>query len=411
MPSTPVTDYIQATIARSICQDKGGGGFQGDDLPFFYSSPCIKGEGPFSFFFYWDTYFTQYALYETNHQDVARDNIRNMLWLIDRQGFIPNHAALFNRSQAPYLCRMVQEYFTHIGGPDADPVFFRACMEGLRREYHFWTLARLHPSGLSHYGHSGTWTDEEAFAANPRVEAACPNAHLPPGDRRRVGAHYLAEAEATCDFTPRFLQRALDFIQPDLNGLLCEYERYFAEHAEPLGWNTYRDWNRLAEARRDRIQQLLWSEERGLFLDYDHVHHRHSPVAALTGVQLLAHGIPTPEQAARICANLPLFEREHGLAYTEECPGCRTSQWAYPAVWPPLVWMTVEGLNTYGFTDAAHRIARKFVATTDRLFSETGKLYEKTDAETGRTANTDYDPPPMMGWTAGVYLRCWHLLT
>jgi alpha,alpha-trehalase len=404
--SSPVVDYIRANFPRSFYQDANGSGFKGDDLPFRYTSPCIQGEGKFSFFFYWDTYFTHLGLLRCGHADVARDNLRNMLWLIERQGYMPNHSALFNRSQSPYLCRMVRDYFEHLGGPDADPDFFRACLEGLRREYQFWTLARLHPTGLSHHGHSGTWEDEEAFAANKRVTAICPNQHLPLAERRRIGAHYLAEAEATCDFTPRFQKRCIDFIQPDLNGLLYEYECLFAEHAERLGWNTYRDWQSLAEARRTRIQQLLWSEERGLYLDYDHVNHRHSPVAALTGLQLLAHGIPTPEQAARIVANLPLFEREHGIAYTEECPGCRDYQWAFPAVWPPMVWMTVEGLDRYGYREDARRIAGKFIATTDWLFEKYGKIFEKTDAETGELSVADYVPPPMMGWSAGVYLRC-----
>lgn len=404
-------DYIRANWPRSIYSDTIGSGFQSDDLPFPYTSPCIKGEGHFHFFFYWDTYFTHLGLLAHGHADTARNNIRNMLWLIQRQGYMPNHVALFNRSQSPYLCRMVEDYFAHLGGPEADPAFFAECAEGLRREYQFWTLARLHPSGLSHHGHSGTWEEEEQFATNDRVAKLCPSAHLPLAQRRRIGAHYLAEAEATCDFTPRFQKRCLDFIQPDLNGLLYEYEIFFARHAARLGWNTYRDWQQLADARRARINQFLWSEPRGLYLDYDHVNQVHSPVAALTGVQLLAHGVPTPEQAARIVANLPLFEREHGIAYTEECPDCRDYQWAYPTVWPPMVWMTVLGLDRYGYKTEARRIAQKYVTTAEALFGQTGKLWEKTDSERGAVIDAEYKAPPMMGWSAGVYVACQAYLT
>ncbi len=406
MNTRPVLDYIRQNWSRSTYQDSDGSGFNGDDLPFPYTSPCIKGEGHFSFFFYWDTAFTHLGLLAHGHADTARNNIKNILWLIQRQGYMPNHVALFNRSQSPYLARMVAGYFDHLGGPDADPSFFAECAEGLRREYQFWTLARLHPSGLSHYGHSGTWQDEEKFAAHGRVAALAPSADLPLAARRRVGAHFLAEAEATCDFTPRFERRALDFIQPDLNGLLYEYELFFAQHAARLGWNTYRDYQDLAEARRTRINDLLWSEKRGLYLDYDHVNDRHSLVAALTGVQLLAHGIPTHEQASRIVDNLPLFERKHGVAYTEKCPDCREFQWAYPTVWPPLVWMTIAGFDRYGYHNEARRIANKYLATATALFEKTGKLWEKTDAERGAVAAGEYDAPPMMGWSAGVYVAC-----
>lgn len=102
-------------------------------------------------------------------------------------------------------------------------------------------------------------------------------------------------------------------------------------------------------------------------------------------------------------SNLPLFEREHGIAITADVAGVRAFQWAFPNVWPPLVFTTVEGLRSYGFETHAKRIAEKFLATTESLFEKTGQLWEKTDAETGDVAGGEYDATPMMGWTAGVY--------
>ncbi len=398
------TEYIQENFPRSFRRDDPGTGFCGIDLPFPYSTPCIKGEGMYSFFFYWDTYFTNLGLLLTGHEEMAKSNIRNMLWLIRRQGYMPNHVGLHNRSQSPYLCRMVESCLAATG----DDAFLRECAEGLLAEYNFWMSARLHPCGLNHYGMHDTWEGMESFADMGRVRAICPSEGKSLAEKRLIGAHYLAEAEATCDFTPRFDQRCLDHVQPDLNGLLCEYELFFAKHADALGWKFAIDWSARAEKRKALIDQHLWSEERGLYLDYDSANDCHSCVAALTGVQLLAHGIPRAEQAARIVANLPLFEREHGIAYTEECPGSRSYQWAYPNVWPPLVYMTVTGLARYGYQEDAKRIAEKFIRTTDRLFEKTGQLWEKTDAETGDVAGGEYDAAPMMGWTAGVYLDLMH---
>ena len=400
-----IPEYIEANIDRSIYRDSGGSGFRGIDLPYRYTSPCIKGEGKFYFFFYWDTAFTHYALYATGREDVARDNIRNMLWLIRRQGYMPNHVGIHNRSQAPYLCRMVTEYFVRIGGREADPRFFRECAEGLLAEYNWWMSARFHPTGLNHYGTHETREGMEQFARNKRVSAVCPSAGKPIEEVRRIGAHYLANAEATCDFSPRFEHRCLDFVEPELNGLLYEYERFFADCTDALDGDFSIDWNARAETRVARMNRYLWSEERGIFMDYDGANDRHGPVAALTGLQPLAHGVATAEQARRIAANLSLFEREHGVAYTEECPGCRNFQWAYPNVWPPMVYMTVTGLDRYGYAEDARRIARKFVETSDRLFEKTGQLWEKTDAETGDVAGGEYDAAPMIGWSAGVYLE------
>ena len=66
--------------------------------------------------------------------------------------------------------------------------------------------------------------------------------------------------------------------------------------------------------------------------------------------------------------------------------------------------MTVSGLRRYGYKDDARRIAGKFLSLADALFAKTGKLWEKTDAERGAVASGEYDAPPMIGWSAGVYL-------
>jgi alpha,alpha-trehalase len=404
----PVADYIDRNFDRSIYHDEPGTGFGGVDLPYPYTSPCIRGEGHFYFFFYWDTHFTNLGLLRTGRVDQARDNIRNMLWLIDRHGFMPNHVGLDNRSQSPYLCRMVKDYFAHIGGPEADPVFFRECAEGLRREFHFWRNARCTPVGLFRHGHQETEAGCEAFYAGLVRRLGLP-ADAPRHTKVQVGSHYLANAEATCDYSSRFEGRTLDYCQVDLNALLYEYAITLRDWAARLGWEPgfFDKW---ALRLRERMNELMWSEPAGLFLDYDFVNRRHSPVPAQTGFQTLYCGLATPAQAERMVASLPLFERAHGMAYTPEHEGCRTFQWAYPNVWPPMVSMLMEGLLRYGYRDDARRLAGKYVATTRALFERTGQLWEKTDAETGEVAGGEYAAAPMIGWSAGVYLQAREIL-
>jgi len=396
-----VLEYIRANWPRSIYRDANGSGFKGDDLPFPYTSPCIKGEGHFSFFFYWDTYFTNLGLLRHGHTGTARDNIQNILWLIKRQGYMPNHAALFNRSQSPYLCRMVQDYLAVA----ADDTFLPECADGLRQEYHFWTTARHTPIGLTHHGHHETADGCVEFYDNillPRLSFLAKDASF--ADKARIGSNYMAEAEAGCDFTPRFDQRCLDFCQVDLNALLFEYEVVLAGYSLRLGWGDHALWLARNAARRERIDRYFWNEKKGLFLDYDFVNQRPSDVPALTAYQALFCGLATPEQAARMVANLPLFERNHGVAYTADLPGCREYQWAFPNVWPPMVWIVVEGLRRYGYEVEARRIAEKYIATTVRLFEKNGQLWEKTDAETGEVAGGEYTAAPMMGWSAGIFV-------
>lgn len=399
MSVAAVTEYIHANFPRSFYRDANGSGFAGMDLPFPYTSPCVRGEGKFSFFFYWDTYFTNLGLLRTGHAEMARNNIRNMAWFIARQGFMPNHTALFNRSQPPYLALMVREYVEATG----DRALLAEVADRLRQEYHFWSTARLKPNGLQGYGSQET-DDGCADFHRVVVRRLGVPADVPRAEKVRIGRRYLAEAETGWDFTPRFDGRCDDFAAVDANALLHAYETLFAAEAPALGWDDAALWAQRAERRRALVQRDLWDDARGWFFDYDCANARPGPVPVLAGMAALFAGLATPEQARRAAQALPQFERAHGVAVTPEHDGCRRYQWAFPNVWPPLVYLTVMGLARYGLHDDARRVARKFVDTQVALFGSTGRLWEKTDCETGEVAGAEYGAAAMLGWTAGVFL-------
>lgn len=417
--------FIRENWDRSVSRDEPGSGFGGVDLPHPYSTASIPGEGRFSFFFYWDTYFTNVGLLAHGRLDVARGNIENMLWLIDRQGYMPNHVGVTNRSQPPWLCRMVQEYLSVAavgranGAGEAtatradasalprDPDlrdFFRRAAEGVRREYHFFTTARMTACGLNGYGHHTSAADCISFYDRTLVRRLGMEAGINPARRAAIGGHFLGEAESGWDFCERFSGRCLHHAAVDLNALLYGHERFLARAGRLLGWSEAPAYDEAAERRRALAGELLWDDERGWFCDYDAHEQRPSPTRSLAGTVALFTGLATAEQAARMAATLADFEREHGVAVTPDSPTARRYQWAYPNVWPPMVFTTVAGLARYGHDDAARRIAQKFVATTDALFARTGMFWEKTDAETGEVAGGEYDAVPMLGWSAGVYV-------
>ena len=72
-----------------------------------------------------------------------------------------------------------------------------------------------------------------------------------------------------------------------------------------------------------------------------------------------------------------------------------------------------QGLRQYGMERAARRIARKYVSTLSDIYTRTGTLWEKYNAVEGNihvNSEGNYDLPPMMGWTAGVFEYAWHYL-
>ena len=116
-------------------------------------------------------------------------------------------------------------------------------------------------------------------------------------------------------------------------------------------------------------------------------------------------GLANLEQSARVRENLSLFERAHGVAACEEVPRDRIFQWDYPNAWPPITEFVFRGLARSGYLDDARRVALKYTIALEGHFASTGQLWEKYNAATGELDGVDeYQMPPFIGWTAGVYL-------
>ena len=73
-------------------------------------------------------------------------------------------------------------------------------------------------------------------------------------------------------------------------------------------------------------------------------------------------------------------------------------------VWAPSNYMILKGLDKYGYTKDAARIAKKYAALVERAFEETGDIWEKYDITTGKPAAKEGAERKMMGWSAGIYL-------
>ena len=382
-------------------------------LPFPYTIPSRN--DVFQEFYYWDTYFTSIGLLLSEREDLALSNTKNLLALAERYGFVPNGNRTYylHRSQPPYIAALVNA----VADTLKDSGLRQAALPTLRREYAFWTTRRMTPTGLSRYGHDAD--DKEVFEFAAAVASRIGIEAVSPSDLA-IYSHKYAECESGWDFNPRFEHRCEDFCPVDLNSLLYLYERFLAEHGDP-GERAHAA--RQAEDRKARMCELCWDSTRGGFFDYDFKNGRRSPIVSVAALQPLWAGIATQEQAALTLEKVvPQLEFAFGIAACAPSSDSRVCQWNYPNGWPCLHHIAYVGLHRYGHTEAALRIAGKYLATIARVFEETGDLWEKYNVEDGstRTLNeTGYitddprikDPsavpdtaPAMMGWTAGVFL-------
>ena len=67
--------------------------------------------------------------------------------------------------------------------------------------------------------------------------------------------------------------------------------------------------------------------------------------------------------------------------------------------------IAIEAFDRNGFTEAARRLALKYVDLVTANFEKTGELWEKYNVADGTVDIRGTHPmPAMMGWTAGVFV-------
>lgn len=193
-----------------------------------------------------------------------------------------------------------------------------------------------------------------------------------------------------------------------------------------------------AATRARLIHEYCWNEAAGLFVEYDFVAAKQLPYMSDCTYWQLWAGIATRSQARRLVDNLHRLEQPHGLSCTDkaypnplpdedygmtegtmaadgkavvaaEVPleGVGGRDWLqlmYPAGWAPMHIIAVQGLEAYGYAEAAARIASRYLALLLDQYEKTGQFWEKYNVVDGGLylPNSRYGNVPMHGWTAAT---------
>lgn len=391
-----VLTYIKTHLSETIRNHtKSEGTLIG--LPKPYTVPCA--DKAFQEMYYWDTYFTNVGLLVCGEEELARNNVEDLLYLADTYGYVPNGSRTYylRRSQPPYLASAVQDIYRAF----ADKEWLARAYPILKKEYGFWMRERVDGDGLNRYG----CKEEPAWfvqTARDAVKGRLPWQDV--SDEVSAGRNICAESESGWVFTARFSRRCTDHEAVDLNSLLFGYERSFAFCERELGLSDGAAWERAAQARKEKMIRMR--AENGVWFDYDAKNGVRSPVVSCASFLPYQMGLSDGEGIEYL---LSALECEHGIAAADRQP--YAYQWGFPNGWAPLHHTAVQALLRVGRRQDAFRIARKFCTLVEENFARTGRLWEKYNVVSGETDTVDeYEMPPMLGWTAGVYCAFYSLL-
>lgn len=381
--------------------------------------------GRFNELYGWDSYMMALGLLESNKVDVARGMVEHFIFEIEHYGKIlnANRSYYLCRSQPPFLTDMALVVFNRIGGdnnPNAIDFLKRSFKAAIKEYKTVWMahprldpetgLSCYHPDGLgippetepTHFDSILTPYAAKYYCTIPEFIAMYNDGSVKEPHLDEFFLHDRGVRESGHDTTYRFEGVCAYLATIDLNSLLYKYEVDIANFIEKYHNDEYHDpfdgtvtnsayWRDLAAKRKENITKYMWDEETGFFYDYNiKVKCRTNYESATTFWSLWA-GLATPEQAKKMVElALPKLEMLGGLvACTEESRGPISidrphRQWDYPFGWAPHQILAWEGLNDYGYTSVATRLAYRWLFMMTKAFVDyNGIVVEKYDVTRG----------------------------
>jgi alpha,alpha-trehalase len=405
-------DHLWQVLQRQPDEKKGS------LIPLPY--PYIVPGGRFGEVYYWDSYFTMLGLQAAGKIDLIENMINNFAHLIDEVGYIPNGNRTYyiGRSQPPFFSLMVQLLATEKG----DDILIKYLPQ-LVTEHAFWMkgVEQLNASktminavvklqdgeALNRY-----WDDNETARPESYREDV-ELVHASKRDAKEMYRHLRAGAASGWDYSSRWFKddhsfssiHTTDIVPVDLNCLLLHLEQTIAKaFGLKSQMHIAEHYTQIANKRKENIQKYCWHTALQTFVDFDAKQNAQKNVLSLAMVFPLFFKIASQEQANAIAEIIKQkFVCAGGVVTSLQNTG---QQWDAPNGWAPLQWMTIQGLQHYGFADLAATIAQRWLTLNEKVFAETGKMMEKYNVmdTTLLAGGGEYPGQDGFGWSNGVYL-------
>jgi hypothetical protein len=184
------------------------------------------------------------------------------------------------------------------------------------------------------------------------------------------------------------------------NTLLVRSNYALAMIAAELGEDPhpFEEWMRRT---KEGMNGKLWSEEQGIYFDYDLGQDKLIEAHVAAGFTPLFGGIPDEPQASRILERLnsggfcPLNEMCWAVpSYDKDAPGFVPEGYWRGPIWININWLIYQGLSRYGYYDYAQKVRQAIIELPEKR-----GFFEYFHADTGHGHGT-HD----FSWTAALLL-------
>ena len=378
--------------------------------------PFIVPGGRFNEMYGWDSYFIGLGLLIDNKKDKAIAIAENFKYQITYYGKIlnANRSYYLTRTQPPLYSSLIIEILKK-GIPSLD--WLQSHLETIILEYNtVWMIQgnRLTATGLNRYKADGMGMPFEVEAGHfddvlgpyakkynlpiREFEKQYLQRIIVDADLDEYFVHDRSMRESGHDTTNRLINTCANLNSVDINSFLYKYEKDIAYIIETYFESTFKtdivsytaeDWKQKAIYRKNKINELCWNEQAGMYFDYDFVNKTQLPFEAATIFFPLWAGLCDDNQAKKLVeVALPQFTKTGGITGSTKSSAAQLSinttqrQWDYPFGWAPHQILLWEGLLKYNFKDKAKEMVYRWLwLITRNAVDYNGTIPEKFDLE------------------------------
>ena len=373
--------------------------------------PFVVPGGRFNEMYGWDSYFESIGLIQDGKVELAKAMAENFQYEIDYYGKIlnANRSYYLTRTQPPFYTSLISE----VHAETQDKVWLKSHLKTAIKEYEtVWMEKgqRLVSNGLNRYlsqgigvppeveeGHYDELIEPLAEEAGMSIPEYLERYNEGEIQNKELDNYFINDRsvrESGHDTSYRIDGNCIELNLVELNAFLYKYETDFAElikseFEDNFNYNgkTYDSayWNQEAERRKALVNQFLWNEDKGLYMDYNFMKEEQSDFVAATSLVPLWANMASKEQAKKLVKTaLPLLTELGGIAAsTKDSRGEITEdrpqrQWDYPNGWAPHQMMIWKGLRNYGYNkEAEELIYRWLYMITKNAVDYNGTIPEK----------------------------------
>nr|WPB08679.1 trehalase 1 [Cacopsylla chinensis] len=385
--------------------------------------------GRFRELYYWDTYWIVQGILLCDMKQSAKGVVENIISLVDQFGFMPNGARVYylERSQPPLLIPMAANYMQFTG----DYGFLKTHIKTFTNEFEYWT--NKHMVTVEKNGKYYNLARYYAPSKGPRPESYREDfeeaEHLQTEEEKNeLWIELKSGAETGWDFSSRWFIakdgsnkgdlhdiKTTHIIPVDLNAMLQKNAVYLSEWHLQLGNKDLSiKYKNIAKEFNEAIQEVLWNEKVGAWLDYDTGNKQPRNffyLSNLTPLWTNSYTMPKPYVAEKVLQylrdNHVITEDNQVKFYGTPSSMLNSSQqWDYPNAWAPLQAFIIQGLDYTQDKTAqlvAYRLADYWIRTNYYGYEKHKAMFEKYDSELiGETGNGgEYTAQTGFGWTNG----------